>query len=75
MQKRLVPYGDGLALVIEQALLDQLNIDADTPLEVSTDGQTLIVTPVTDEERKAAFEKALEDMDRQYGSVFKRLAE
>ena len=75
MERKLIRHGDDLALLIDRPLLEKLNIDADTSLEISTDGQALIVTPIRDETRKAAFEASIEQMDRQYGAVFKRLAE
>ena len=49
--------------------------EEDTPLELSTNGDVLVVTPVRDRAREKKLKKALEDMDRQYGGVFKRLAE
>ena len=36
MVKKLTKSGDSLVLVIDDALLDALGVDADTPLEVST---------------------------------------
>jgi antitoxin component of MazEF toxin-antitoxin module len=75
MTNKLVRHGEGFALIIDQQILDKLEIDADTPLDISTTGQTLIVTPHRNDNRKATLEAAIEEMDREYGSVFKRLAE
>ena len=41
MRKKLTRTGNSLALVLEKPLLDQLGIDATTPLEVSTDGSVI----------------------------------
>jgi antitoxin MazE len=38
MLKKLTKTGNSLALVLDKRLLDRVRIDADTPLEVSTDG-------------------------------------
>lgn len=46
MISTLTPLGDELALVIDRALLERLNIGAETPLEVTTDGLGLVVRPV-----------------------------
>jgi antitoxin component of MazEF toxin-antitoxin module len=73
--KRLTKTGNSLALVLDKPLLEQLGIDEDTPLELSTNGDVLVVTPVRDRARQRKLKKALEEMDRQYGGVFKRLAE
>ncbi len=75
MVKRLTKTGNSLALVLDKPLLKQLGIDKNTPLELSTNGDVLVVTPVRDRVRERKLKKALEEMDRQYGGVFKRLAE
>jgi antitoxin component of MazEF toxin-antitoxin module len=74
MVKRLTRTGNSLALVLDKPLLEQLGIDENTPLEISTNGDVLVVTPVRDRARERKLKKALEDMDQQYGGVFKRLA-
>lgn len=75
MIKTLTRHGNSLALVIDRAVLDLLKIDADTPLDISTDGQVLVITPVHDERRRRKFRKALESANRRYGRALKRLAE
>ncbi len=45
MIKHLQSVGDGLGIVIERAILDLLGIDEQTPLEVRTDGEGLIIRP------------------------------
>lgn len=46
MIKRLVKTGNSLALVLDRTLLDLARIDAATPLEVSVDGEAIVVSPV-----------------------------
>jgi antitoxin component of MazEF toxin-antitoxin module len=75
MAKRLTRTGNSLALVFEKPLLDILQIDATTPLEVSTDGEVIIVSPVRDRRRTARLKKVVSEAHRQYGEVFRRLAE
>jgi len=75
MVKHLTKHGNSLALVIDRPILDLLKIDADTPLEISTDGQVLIVSPIRDAEHREKFEKALEKVNRKYGRALQRLAE
>lgn len=74
MLKKLTRHGNSLALVIDRAVLELLNIDADTPLDISTDGESLTITPVRDEERRRRFEAALESTNRKYARMLKRLA-
>lgn len=75
MQAKAVQYEGGTALVIEQALLDQLNITPGMELEVATDGHMLMIMPVRDEAKRAVFEAFAEEMEREYWSVFRRLSE
>lgn len=75
MVKKLTKHGNSLALVIDRAVLDLLNIDSDTPLDISTDGQVLIVAPVRDEAHQKKFRQALEAANQKYGRTLRRLAE
>jgi len=77
MIKKLVRHGNSRALVIDKPVLDLLNIDEDTEIEIITDGTSLIMRPVRrqDPERKRAFEVAAEEAVDRYGSVFKKLSE
>ena len=74
MVKRLTKHGNSLALVIDRGVLDLLEIDAGTPLSVTTDGKSLVVTPVKNERRERAFRAALGEGNRRYGRMLKRLA-
>ncbi len=75
MVKRLTRHGNSLALVIEKGVLELLDIGADTPLSISTDGRCLIITPVRDPERRKRFRAALDEGNRKYGRMLKRLAD
>ncbi len=75
MIKRLSKHGNSLALVIDRGVLDLLKIDARTPLEITTDGELLLISPVRDAHRRAKFEKALAAVNRKYGRMLRRLAD
>jgi antitoxin component of MazEF toxin-antitoxin module len=75
MFKRLTKHGNSLAVVIDRPILDLLKIDSDTPLEVSTDGTQLIITPVTASRRREIFEQAEESVIKRYGNTLRKLAE
>lgn len=75
MVKKLTKHGNSLALVIDRAVLDLLKISTDTPLDVSTDGQVLVIAPVRDETHQRKFKRALEAANQKYGRALKRLAE
>ena len=75
MVKKLTKHGNSLALVIDRPVLDLLKIDADTPLEISTDGQVLILAPVRDKRRRRKLEEALVKTNKRYGRMLERLAD
>jgi antitoxin component of MazEF toxin-antitoxin module len=75
MIKSLTKHGNSLALVIEKPILELLGADADTPFEVSTDGQVLILAPIKDTIRREAFKAALEEVNRRYPKSLKKLAQ
>lgn len=75
MLKKLTKHGNSLALVIDRPILDLLKIDPDTPLDVTTDGKRLIVSPAESSERRKKFEAAQETAHRRYGRAFRKLAE
>lgn len=75
MVKHLVRHGNSLALVIDKPILELLHLDDETPLDISTDGKVLIVSPASDEKRRKKLDKALEKINRRYGPALKRLAD
>ncbi|WP_321472699.1 hypothetical protein [uncultured Paludibaculum sp.] len=75
MVKKLTKHGNSLALVIDRPVLDLLKIDAETPLDISTDGTRLIIAPAEPAKaRKQKFEAAQEWAHRRYGKTFEKLA-
>ncbi len=75
MLKKLTRHGNSLALVIDKGILELLNIDDQTPLEISTDGTLLLISPVRDEKRKRQFLEAVGKANEKYGRALKRLAD
>lgn len=75
MIKTLTRHGNSFALVIDKPILDLLNIKDDTPLNVTTDGMSLVISPVTDEADERQFRASLKKMHKRYGRMMKELAE
>jgi len=72
--KKLFRTGNRLALVLDKPLLDRLDIDADTPLEISTDDEVIVISKVRDKKRTTRFQAIVRELDRDFSRVFKRLA-
>lgn len=75
MIKYLTRTGNSYALVLDRTILDLMKIEPDSPVELSIEGQRLIVTPVTEADRRKKLRAALEWTNRKHGKTLKRLAE
>lgn len=75
MIKRLTKTGNSLALVLDRPLLRATGIDEETPLEVSTDGDVIVISPQRDPGDSERLRAGMEEMHRRFGGVFRRLAE
>lgn len=73
MIKKLTKHGDSWALVLDQPVLDELDIDPHTALEISTSGQSLIVTPINTPSQEV--KSIVEEIERKHAKALKRLAE
>lgn len=75
MIQKLHKHDEGLALVIDRAILAAHGIDEETPVEVAFSGTTMIVTASIDPERKAQFERSLAATHDRFGLALQKLAE
>jgi antitoxin component of MazEF toxin-antitoxin module len=76
MIKTLTKHGNSYALVIDKPILDLLKIRPDTPLVISTDGKSLLISPEEEDDiDHEKFQEILDGINRRYAKVFKRLAE
>lgn len=75
MQHSLTQIGDSLVFVIPEEIRQRWSVRPETPLEVTADGDTLILKPLRDAGHEASVDAAMLDADRDYGKTFRRLAE
>lgn len=72
--KKLSAVGNSLGVIIDRPVLDLLNITKNTPLEVKTDGVSLIIRPIRDATKVS---RALDSADRlmdAHEETFRKLA-
>jgi antitoxin MazE len=74
MIKTLIPLGDDLGIVIDRSLLDQLRIDRDTPLRITSDGKGLYIEPIPTDQKKGFLEAGRQAMDI-HDDAFRKLAQ
>jgi antitoxin MazE len=60
--------------VIDRPLLEATGIDADTPLNISTNGDVIVISPVRGQSGQARFRAAVDAIHQDYAGVFRRLA-
>ena len=73
MIKTLTAHGNSAALIIDKALLEVLGISLKTPLEIVTDGKSLIITPAVDEPSGDRLAAALGVVNSRHGKTLERL--
>lgn len=75
MVKHLTQHGHSAALIIDKPVLELLHITAKTPLELTTDGKNLIISPLRNAKRASQFRTALRAVNRRHAKTLKALAE
>ena len=75
MIKTLTKHGNSLALILDKPLLELLNIDANTPISISTDGSSLTLSPVIDVKRNEKLTEIRAKVNKKYETTFKKLAD
>jgi len=75
MLKTLIKHGNSLALVIDKPILEMLQISADTPLDITSNGDVLMVAPIRDKKRQKKLRSSLDKINQVYGEDLKKLGE
>jgi antitoxin component of MazEF toxin-antitoxin module len=74
MVKRLQAVGNSSGIIIDKPILELLHITPDTELDVSTDGERLIITPVRAAARKVRLAQAQARAVANHRQSFRKLA-
>jgi len=75
MIKKLTRTGNSIAIVLDKPLLEELGLDESSEVEISTNGQVIVITPKRDSARDRKFRKAVDKVNHKYAGLFKRLSE
>jgi len=75
MIKKLIQHGNSAALILDKPILDLLNMSLDTPVEITTDGKNLILSPQKDASREKDILDSLKKINQKYQHVLKKLGE
>lgn len=74
MTKKLIQHGNSAALIIDKPILELLNVTMDTPLEITTDGRNIVISPASSES-EAEFLASLEGINKRFGATLQNLGE
>lgn len=75
MVKFLTRVGNSEAIVIDKAILSLLRISPETPLEITTDGKNLVISPISEPDKVRDVKKAYRAVKKRFGRALKRLAD
>lgn len=75
MKKKLTRSGNSVALVLDKPLLEQLGLEENAEVELSTNGDVLVMTPVRDAVGEQRFRRSAEKIATKYAGLFKRLSQ
>jgi antitoxin component of MazEF toxin-antitoxin module len=73
MRKKLTAIGNSLGIVIEKPILELLDIDRDTELDMKTDGEKLVLVPIRKGKRERV-KAAMDAVMARHGETFRKLA-
>lgn len=74
MKAKLTRVRDGIAVVLDAPLLSELGLREDSEVEISTTGDSLVMTPVRDGEPDPRFRESVDKINRKHAGLFQRLA-
>lgn len=75
MIKRLQKHGNSAALIIEKPVMQALGITEDTPLQVTVNGNALVITPANVGVGPECVTATVKELRKRYGPMLKRLAD
>ena len=73
MTKKLIRHGNSAALILDKPILDLLNVTMETPLEISTDGKSIVISPITGHTEEE-FRASLDRINERFAKTLTKLA-
>lgn len=75
MIKKMIQHGNSAAIVIDKPIMELLDFDIETPLEISTDGKNLIISPIKDINRMEKLKSSLSEINKTHRKTLEKLAQ
>ena len=75
MRRRITTSGNSAALILSQDLLGLMGVGAGDEVDVSLVDRTLVVRPISEAERSAKVQSAIDEVFRRDAGLLRRLAQ
>ncbi|HOQ06022.1 MAG: AbrB/MazE/SpoVT family DNA-binding domain-containing protein [Anaerohalosphaeraceae bacterium] len=75
MVKNLIKHGNSYALVIDKPIMELLQITPDTEVEITTNGDKLVISPVRPDSKQAELNRILHQINEDFGPALQKLAD
>lgn len=75
MRKYFTKHGNSAAIIVDKPILELLSMALDRPIDLTTDGRNLIISPVVEGDDEERFQNSIKKVHARYGKTLKRLAE
>lgn len=75
MVKNLIKHGNSYALVIDKPIMELLHMTPETAVEVTTNGDKLVISPVRPHSKQAKINRAIGNINKKFGPALQKLAE
>ncbi len=75
MITKMIQHGNSTAIIIDKPIMELLDFDIDTLLEISTDGRNLIISPIKDIERMEKLKSSLSKINQKHWRTLEKLAQ
>lgn len=73
MVKQLIRHGNSAAVILDKPILELLNVKMDTPLEITTDGKNIIISPMIEEGAESDLLKSLGKINKKHSETLRKL--
>ncbi len=73
MVKQLIRHGNSAAVILDKPILELLNVKMETPLEITTDGKSIIISPMVEENAENDLLKSLKKVNKKHSKTLRKL--
>ena len=73
MVKQLIRHGNSAAIILDKPILELLNVKMETSLEITTDGKSIIISPMIEENAEENLLESLKKVNNKHSETLRKL--